>query len=342
MTILGIETSCDETSLALLKVDAKGFKLVEHVTASQIATHAQYGGVVPELAARQHLEALQPMLAMHIGSKQLATTDLIAVTAGPGLITSLMVGVQEAKTLSYATGIPLLGINHLEAHMYANWLTHRELFKHPKKYLPALVLIVSGGHTQLILMHDHGTYRLLGDTLDDAAGESFDKVAKILGLGYPGGPILSKLAEQGNPQAIAFPRPMRSSTGYAMSFSGLKTAVLYYLEKRKKISKRELPDIAASFQAAVIDSLMSKVNRALQEYHPRSLMLGGGVAANTALRKSFTEAGRTQQIPVFVPDLEFTGDNAAMIAMTGYHRRKQGSATAWKTLRFDPQLPFIL
>ncbi len=341
MTILGIETSCDETSIALLKVSAGTFKLQKHVTASQIKIHTKYGGVVPEIAARQHLEALQPMLSSHIGRTQFQRIDQIAVTAGPGLITSLMVGVQEAKTLSYVTGKPLVGINHLEAHIYSNWLSHLELFQDSKKYFPALVLIVSGGHTELIIMKGHGQYMLLGQTLDDAAGESFDKVAKILDLGYPGGPILSKLAEYGNPKAIMFPRPMSTSAGYAMSFSGLKTAVLYFLEKKKQVSKKEMPDIAASFQAAVIDSLMAKVQRALKEYTPRSLMLAGGVAANKALRSSFIAEGKKNEIPVFVPDLEFTGDNAAMIAMTGYFRRKNASKNTWRTLRFDPQLPFV-
>jgi len=341
MRILGIETSCDETSVALLEAEKTSFTLKEHVVSSQIATHTQYGGVVPEIAARMHSEVLQPLLEKSLGRDTLDSVDLIAVTAGPGLITSLMVGVQAAKTLSYILGKPLVGVNHLEGHIYALWLTHQGLYRKPKEYFPALVLIVSGGHTEFVIMQDHGTYELLGQTVDDAAGEAFDKVAKILDLGYPGGPIISKRAATGDPKAIKFPRPMLHSADYNVSFSGLKTAVLYYLEGKGKISQKDIPDIAASFQQAVIDTLMNKIRKANEEYSPNSLMLVGGVSANTALRQEFQKFGEKADIPVFSPDMKFTGDNAAMIAAAGYFRRREASTSAWKTLAFDPQLEFI-
>lgn len=340
MTILGIETSCDETSVALLSATDKRFKLHEHLVASQVALHQKFGGVVPEIAARKHIEVLLPLIQHGIGAHRLRSVDLIAATAGPGLITSLMVGVQAAKTISYVLKKPLVGIHHLEAHIYANWLTHPELIQDAARFFPALVLIVSGGHTQLLLMHGYGFYELLGQTLDDAAGEAFDKVAKLLGLGYPGGPQLAALADQGNSTAIDFPRPLIQSTDYNVSFSGLKTAVLYYLEQRGTVRKRDLPDIAASFQQAVVDVLIAKINRAIKAYAPRSLMLAGGVSANRALRTTLAEHGHRAHIPVFIPALTFTGDNAAMIAAAAYFRRHEGSRTAWKTLMFNPQLTF--
>ena len=339
MRILGIETSCDETSVALLEASRATLKLHRHVIASQVALHSRYGGVVPEVAARKHSETLPRMLAKVIGKKLLKTVDVIAVTAGPGLITSLMVGVQTAKTLSQLTHIPLVGVNHLEGHIYATWLDSPDLYRNPEKYFPSLVLIVSGGHTELVLMTGHGRYTPVGQTLDDAAGEAFDKVAKILNLGYPGGPIISRIARNGNPAAIDFPRPLSAAAGYDMSFSGLKTAALYYLEKRKKISKKEIPDIAASFQQAVIDAVMIKVRRAAKRMQPRSLMVCGGVSANPLLRTTLSEFGKKMQIPVLMPAFEFTGDNAAMIAVAGYYRRKEASTAAWRILQADPQLP---
>lgn len=338
MKIFAIETSCDETSLAVLDVDRHGFKLKKHLIASQAALHNQYGGVVPEVAARKHSEVLIPLIAQAIGKKVLQSADLLAVTAGPGLITSLMVGTETAKTLSQALSKPLVPINHLEAHIYANWLTYPELFSQEANFFPSLALIVSGGHTELILMKGHGQYQLIGQTLDDAAGEAFDKVAKILNLGYPGGPIIGRLSEKGKPTAIQFPRPMINSADYNFSFAGLKTAVLYYLQKKKKIAAQELPDITASFQAAVIDVLLKKMERAAKAYAARSLMVVGGVSANKQLGLQSRALGQKLHIPVFIPKLEFTGDNAAMIAAAAYyHRHDVGQKNNWKTLRFDPQ-----
>ncbi len=337
MRILGIETSCDETSIAFLEVRSSGFFLRKHIISSQIHVHSKYGGVVPEVAARMHLEVLQPLLGARIGKRALASVDLIAVTAGPGLITSLMVGVQAAKTLAYLMRKPLVGVNHLEGHIYAAWLGKPALFRE-KKIFPALVLIVSGGHTELVLMKRYGDYELLGRTHDDAAGEAFDKVAKILGLGYPGGPAIAKLAAAGNPNAIAFPRPMLGSGDYHVSFAGLKTAVLYYLEKKKTVRRSELPDIAASFQQAVVDVLIAKTKRACERFVPRSLILGGGVSANALLRTEFEKLGSQFGMPVYLPALEYTGDNAAMIAVAGYYRRREASRSAWRTLSFDPHL----
>lgn len=338
MKILAIETSCDETAVALLNVGPSGFKLEKNIVSSQIAIHSKYGGVVPEVAARKHLETLLPLLNETIGLKKLKTVDLLAVTSGPGLITSLMIGTETAKTLAMTLGKSLIGVNHLEGHIYSNWLSHQELFKLDKKIFPALVLIVSGGHTELVLMKDHGKYKLLGQTLDDAAGEAFDKVAKILNLGYPGGPIISKLAEQGNPQAINFPRPMAQSKDFDFSYAGLKTAVLYYLQKQKKIGKKELPDIAASFQAAAVEVLTIKTNKVIKNFKPKSIILAGGVSANSELRKSFVRLSKEHGLPVFYPELKLTGDNAAMIAVAAYyHRHDKGLAKGWQNVRVNPQ-----
>jgi N6-L-threonylcarbamoyladenine synthase len=346
MKIFAIETSCDETSFALLNVTKAGFDLQQHIIASQATTHSKYGGVVPEVAARMHLEVLLPLLDKSIGLKAIKQADLFAVTAGPGLITSLMVGTETTKALAYALDKPLLPINHMEAHIYANWLTYPELFKQDKKISPSLALVVSGGHTEIILMKGHGQYQLIGQTLDDAAGEAFDKVAKILNLGYPGGPIVSKRALDGDPTAIAFPRPMLDKANFDFSFAGLKTAVLYYVQKQGKargaslgLSVPEINDICASFQAAVCDVLVKKAEKAAIKYKVKSLMVVGGVSANKELGSRVRTLGTTLGLPVYIPKLEFTGDNAAMIAAAAYyHRTDKGQKTNWKTLRFDPQM----
>ncbi len=355
MKILAIESSCDETSIALVQVSKAGFKVQKHLIASQIAIHKQYGGVVPEVAARKHLEVLLPLLHKSIGLPSLKTVDVIAVTAGPGLITSLMVGTETAKALAYALDKPLLPINHMEAHIYANWLTYPELFKQDKKIFPSLALIVSGGHTELVLMTGHGKYQLIGQTLDDAAGEAFDKVAKILDLGYPGGPIVSKRANEGNPAAIDFPRPMMDKANFDFSFAGLKTAVLYYVQKHSKtggatskssiqrtsrgMSVSAINDICASFQLAVCDVLIKKMEKAARKFEVKSLMVVGGVSANKALGDRARVLGVTLGLPVLIPKLEFTGDNAAMIAAAAYyHRKDKGQKENWKKLRFDPQM----
>ncbi len=236
MRILAIESSCDETALAVISGVGSSWLLEKNSVFSQIAIHKAFGGVVPEVAARKHAETIIPLLTETLGENKLSEIDYLAVTAGPGLITSLLLGVTSAKTLAYASGKPLLPVNHMEGHIYSNWLSNEELKNNDKNYFPSLALVVSGGHTELVLMKGHGDYQLLGTTLDDAVGEAFDKVAKILNLGYPGGPIVSKLALEGDENFYVLPRPMLNSGDYNFSFSGLKTAVLYTLEKEKNIS----------------------------------------------------------------------------------------------------------
>jgi len=320
MRILAIESSCDETAIAILEGNGQSLKLQKNNIYSQVDLHKKYGGVVPELAARKHVETIVPLLDNALGNTRLKGVDCIAVTSGPGLVTSLILGINTAKTLAFASHIPLLPINHIEGHIYSNWLSNLKLVKDNKKYLPALVLIVSGGHTELILMKAHGDYMLLGQTLDDAVGEAYDKVAKLLNLGYPGGPIVSKLADSGNTQAYNFPRPMIDSKNYNFSFSGLKTAVLYTLEKKKRLSKDDVSDICASFQAAVTDVLLKKTIRAALKYNVKSIMIGGGVAANTYLKNHLSKVSDDNGLEFFYPDLKYTGDNAAMIATAAYYK----------------------
>jgi len=262
------------------------------------------------------------------------------VTAGPGLVSSLLLGITTAKALAYASKLPLLPVNHMEGHVYSNWLSNSALVKNSQKYFPALVLIVSGGHTELVLMKDHGDYELIGQTLDDAVGEAFDKVAKLLSLGYPGGPIVSKLAEKGNAQAYDLPRPMINSADYDFSLSGLKTAVLYALEKKKDLNQQDVADMCAAFQQTVVDILVSKTTRAVREYKVKSIMLAGGVAANKALRQALTIAAKNAQLPFFSPDVKHSGDNAAMIAAAAYYRlskSKDGLLTDGDVFALQPQ-----
>ncbi|PWB38861.1 MAG: tRNA (adenosine(37)-N6)-threonylcarbamoyltransferase complex transferase subunit TsaD [Parcubacteria group bacterium] len=319
MKILAIETSCDETAIALLEGRTGLLKLEQNLIYSQIAIHQKYGGVVPELAARKHAETIVPLLSEALGKDRLKKVDYLAVTAGPGLITSLLSGITMAKTLAYVNNKPLCGINHIEGHIYSNWLSNKELVRAPKKYFPALILIVSGGHTELVFMRGHGRYQLLGQTLDDAAGECFDKVAKLLSLGYPGGPIISQLAAKGNSRAYYFPRPMISSRDYNFSFAGLKTAVLYTLEKKRKIYRKDLADLCASFQQAVIEVLVAKTIKASQVYKVKAVLVGGGVAANKHLLASLQQACQKEKKPFFYPQIRSTGDNAAMIAVAAYY-----------------------
>lgn len=310
--ILGIESSCDETAVALLKSDGVLFDLEKSLVASQVNIHAKYGGVVPEVAARQHAEVLFPLLVEAGVPKNGAGIDAIAVTYGPGLAPALRIGVEAAKMLSWLWSKPLVPVNHLEGHIYSAWLGAEV-----SPELPALVLIISGGHTEWILMKDHGDYEILGQTRDDAAGEAFDKTAKLLGLGYPGGPALSKLAELGDSKAIDFPRAMLRSGDLDVSFSGLKTAVSVYLQKNPDSPKE---NIAASFQAAVVDTLLFKTREAINQTNPKSLIVAGGVSANLALRSAMEKTAKQMGISFFAPSLEFTGDNAAMIAAAGAMR----------------------
>ena len=318
MRILAIESSCDETALAILNAQADSLELEKNQIYSQVDIHKKFGGVVPEVAARKHAETIIPLLESTIGNK-LKDIDYLTVTNGPGLITSLLLGVTTAKTLAYAKKLPLVKINHMEGHVYSNWLSNKELAADSKKYFPSLVLIVSGGHTELVLMKGHGDYQLLGQTLDDAVGEAFDKVAKLLNLGYPGGPVIGQLAETGDETSYDFPRPMLNSKDYNFSFSGLKTAVLYTLEKKKKIKKSEVADICASFQKAVEDILITKTIKAAQEHGVKSIMLAGGVAANQKLKDDLTKEAEQNNLPFFYPELKYTGDNAAMIAAAAYY-----------------------
>jgi N6-L-threonylcarbamoyladenine synthase len=330
--VLGIETSCDETAAALVM---GGNDVISSVVSTQVDLHAQYGGVVPEIASRAHLDLLNPVVARAIveAGVEPERIDAIACTVGPGLVGALLVGVSAAKALALTWDVPFVGVNHMEAHLYAAFL------EDPTLELPLVVLLVSGGHTMLIEMLDHGRYRLLGQTIDDAAGEAFDKVARFLGLGYPGGPAIEAEAVRGDPTAIAFPRAMLND-GLDFSFSGLKTSVVNYVRKNPKVSAA---DVAASFQAAVVDVLVAKAQRAAASVGARGLVLGGGVAANTLLRDRFAAVGDDSGIRVFLPSKAMCTDNAAMIAAVGWHRLRSDGPTpldigAQPNLRltFDP------
>lgn len=326
MRILGIETSCDETAFALAIGEGETVRIERSLVSSQADLHAKYGGVVPEVAARAHVEMLIPLmkeLGIDPSGKDI---DAIAVTAGPGLLPSLRIGVEFAKALAFAWEKPLIPVNHLEGHIYSTW------FQNPPSF-PALALLVSGGHTEIVLMKDHGDYDLIGMTRDDAAGEAFDKVAKLLGLGYPGGPEISRLAKE-SVDPVPFPRPMIASGDYDFSFSGLKTAVSVFSNEHPD-TKPE--DVAAGFQEAVIDVLATKLMKAVDEYGPSSVLLTGGVSANTGLREEI--ARRLGEQAVFhAPELSLTGDNAAMIAAAGYFRAKSGESVQPSKLKPNPNL----
>jgi N6-L-threonylcarbamoyladenine synthase len=320
MRILAIETSCDETALAVLDCDgipdAPRFEVRAEVVATQIATHRPFGGVVPALAKREHINNLPIAyrdLCRAMGSDgDIPGIDKIAVTVGPGLEPALWAGINFAQELSARLTVPLVGINHLEGHLYSNWLD----FDSAKKIVfPAVVLLVSGGHTALLIMHSMKDRALLGETQDDAAGEAFDKVAKMLRLPYPGGPEVERAAGEGNPNAIPFPRPMLHSGDYNFSFSGLKTSVLYHMRAHPEAA---LFDVCASFQKAACDVLVTKAMRAAEENGARSLLLCGGVAANSALRAAFKEAADKASIPFLAPAMRYNGDNAVMIAAAAY------------------------
>ncbi|MCB9422141.1 MAG: tRNA (adenosine(37)-N6)-threonylcarbamoyltransferase complex transferase subunit TsaD [Ardenticatenaceae bacterium] len=306
--ILAIETSCDETSAAIVE---NGTTILSNIIASQIDLHAQFGGVFPEVASRRHIEVIQPVVAQALEEAHMGLDDLdcIAVTQGPGLVGSLLVGVNMAKGLALGRGKPLLGINHIEGHIYSLWLTEAA----PGIKFPVLTLVVSGGHTELYLMVDHGRYQHLGGTLDDAAGEAFDKVGRLLGLPFPGGPAIDKAAKSGNPQAFSFPRAVMDD-GFNFSFSGLKTAVMRQVQKFRP-ERLPVNDLAASFQAAVVDSLVTKTERAAMAYGVTAVHLAGGVSANSALRQAMKER---LNIPVRYPPPVLCTDNAAMIGAAAH------------------------
>lgn len=326
--ILGIETSCDETAAAVVE---DGRHVLSQAIASQADLHAKYGGVFPEVASRKHIETIYPIVAETLarGHVGLESVDAIAVTRGPGLAGSLVVGLNMAKGLALASGLPLLGINHLEAHIYSIWLVEDE----PEPTFPLLALIVSGGHTELVLMTDHLRYQRLGGTLDDAAGEAFDKVARLLGLGYPGGPAIQQAAAEGDAQAYEFPRAWLEGS-WDFSFSGLKTAVLREVRRQQpeleagvEAPRPGLPisDLAASFQDAVVDVLVGKTLAAAKEYQANQILVAGGVSANALLRLSF-EAQSDR--PVLVPPIDLCTDNASMVAAVAHQRYLSGQRDA--------------
>jgi N6-L-threonylcarbamoyladenine synthase len=308
--VLGIETSCDDTSVAVLE---DGVRLRSHLIAAQ-DLHELYGGVVPELAARAHVELLPRMVARALEAAGVTGRDLtgLAVTRAPGLVGSLVVGVAFAKAYAFALDLPVAGVNHIEAHLHSATLEHGE------SPWPALCLVVSGGHTELVLVHGFGRYRWLGSTRDDAAGEAFDKVAKRLGLGFPGGPAIDRLAREGNPRAFDFPRPMLDQPGFDFSFSGLKTAVSQVIDRQGTSPSASFEcDIAASFQAAMVETLATRTLAALDATSARALSLGGGVACNRGLREALAVGCEARGLPLRVPSTRFCADNAAMIALVG-------------------------
>lgn len=313
--LLSIETSCDETSIALVKcggtLKSPKFEVLENIVSSQIAIHRPFGGVVPNLAKREHIKNLPKILkGLEKKYKNLKRgVDYIAVTVGPGLEPALWTGIEFSKALSAAWNKPLIGANHMEGHLYSNWLSNSKIT------FPAIALIVSGGHTILLHMTAINKWEKLGETVDDAAGEAFDKVARMLDLPYPGGPEIQKLAAKGNPNAIKFPRPMLNKKNYEFSFSGLKTSVLYYLRDNPGANKA---DVAASFQQAVIDVLVKKTIRAAEEFGAKSILLCGGVSANKPLQETLKAEGGKLKIKFNVPEFQFNTDNAAMIAAAAY------------------------
>jgi len=327
--VLGIETSCDETAAAVV-VD--GHHVLSSVVSSQIDLHARYGGVVPEIASRAHVELLTPVVARSLieAGIQDDHVDAVAATVGPGLIGALLVGVSAAKTLALVWDVPFVAVNHLEAHLYA------ALLEDPEIELPVVVLLVSGGHTLLVLMTGHGQYRVLGSTIDDAAGEAFDKVARYLGLGYPGGPAIDAISMEGDPQAMQFPRAMLND-GYDFSFSGLKTSVVNHVRRNPEV---HTADVAAAFQEAVVDVLVTKARRAARDHGAKGLCLAGGVAANSLLRERLLDACVADGLRAFLPSRAMCTDNAAMVAAAGWYRLQSDGPSPLDT-GADPNLKLV-
>ena len=355
MKILGIETSCDDTAAAVIEAEGghlgrPRFSVLSNVSHSQIAIHKKFGGVVPNLASRAHLQKIGPTVkaALLMSDINSDGIDLIAVTRGPGLAPSLLVGINFARALTYKWQKPIIGVNHMEGHIYSNWLTNKIT------EFPALILIVSGGHTELVLMRDYGKYKIIGQTLDDAAGECFDKTARILGLEFPGGPAIARQAERWKSQIrnqkletntkyrVKLPRPMINSADYNFSFSGLKTAALYLyndLVKKSSVSKIR-PALAYEIQNATIDVLVFKTLKATRNFNPKSVMIAGGVSANKKLREEMAEKLKPYKIPLFIPELSYTTDNAAMIAAAGYFNyfKRKPAKNSWKNIAMDANL----
>ncbi|MFA5777074.1 MAG: tRNA (adenosine(37)-N6)-threonylcarbamoyltransferase complex transferase subunit TsaD [Parcubacteria group bacterium] len=370
MKVLGIETSCDETASSIVECKNGEINILSNIVSSQVKLHAKWGGVVPNLAAREHLKNIIPVLKMALKEAGILPTDLdlIAVTNGPGLIPALLIGTNVAKTLSYVWEKPLIGIHHIEGHIYANMI--REISSKKEIDFPVLCLVVSGGHTQLVLMNNHLQYEIIGQTLDDAAGEAFDKVARILNIGYPGGPAIAKKAAIAESRIMNYdlskknknnsmihdskfmihlPRPMLNRNTFDFSFSGLKTAVLYETKKHPELigNKNYITEMCREFQQASIDVLVSKTIKAAKEYNPKTILLAGGVAANQELRRQLGEAIENN-LPVAIyrlPTIEYTGDNAAMIATAACFRwnkmtaaQKEKALQNWKNLDTDANL----
>ena len=359
MYILGIETSCDDTAVAV--IGAKGgfnkpsFSVLANTSYSQVAIHKKFGGIVPNLASRAHLEKIIPTIkeALRVAKTKPDKIDLIAVTRGPGLMPSLLIGVNTARALAYRFRKPIVGVNHIEGHIFSNWLPPvRESTKHEarstkKIEFPALILVVSGGHTELILMKDYGKYKIIGQTLDDAAGECFDKTARLLGLGFPGGPAIAaealKFKIENLKLKISLPRPMINSKDYNFSFSGLKTAVLYLynnLTAQDCSSNNVRPAMAVEVQNAIVDVLTAKTVKAIKNLNPKTVMIAGGVSANKALREKMAEEFESYKIPFLMPDTSHATDNAAMIATAGYFEyiQKKPAKDSWKNLVADANL----
>ena len=316
--ILAIESSCDETAAAVVK---NGREVLSNVIYSQIALHTEYGGVVPEIASRKHIEKINQVIdsALKEASCTLKDIDAIAVTYGPGLVGALLVGVSAAKALSFASGIPLIGVHHIEGHISANYIENKELEP------PFVCLVVSGGHSHLVVVEDYGKYKILGRTRDDAAGEAFDKVARAVGLGYPGGPKIDRVSKEGNPEAIRFPRAKVEDSVYDFSFSGLKSAVLNYINSMEmKKEEINVPDLAASFQKAVIDVLLEHSMDAVSSYGLKKFAIAGGVASNSSLRKAFEERCAKEGIEFYHPSPVYCTDNAAMIGAAAYYEYIKG------------------
>lgn len=317
--ILAIESSCDETAAAVVR---NGRSVLSNIISSQIDLHTIYGGVVPEIASRKHIEKINQVIEQALKEADVALKDIdaIAVTYGPGLVGALLVGVAEAKAISFATGIPLIGVHHIEGHICANYIEHDDLEP------PFMSLVVSGGHTHLVNVVDYGVYEILGRTRDDAAGEAFDKVARAIGLGYPGGPKIDKVSKEGDPEAIDFPRAKVRDGEYDFSFSGLKSAVLNYLNSEKMAGREiSVPDVAASFQKAVTDVLVEHSMNAVREYGAEKFAIAGGVASNSALRKAMETACEQEGIKFYRPSPVFCTDNAAMIGVAGYYEYLKGN-----------------
>ncbi len=321
--ILAIESSCDETAAAVVK---NGREVLSNVISSQIDLHTLFGGVVPEIASRKHIERINQVIGQALSDAEMTLDEItaIGVTYGPGLVGALLVGVAEAKAIAYAKKLPLIGVHHIEGHVSANFIENKELEP------PFLCLIVSGGHTHLVIMKDYGEFEILGRTRDDAAGEAFDKVARAIGLGYPGGPKIDRAAKEGNPHAMEFPRAKIEGCPYDFSFSGLKSAVLNFLN-HEKMAGREVNrnDLAASFQNAVVEALVSRAILAAKEYGLKDVAIAGGVASNSALRAAMEEACRKEGFRFYRPSPVLCTDNAAMIGAAAYYEYKKGARSGW-------------